>query len=616
MSASKSPQLDELLEYLREQRGFDFTGYKRPNVERRVEKRMSDVGVQSYRQYQEHLETHPEEFANLFDTLLINVTGFFRDPESWKFLAEEVVPEILAAKAPDEPIRAWVAGCATGEEAYTLAMVLAEALGEEQFLRRVRIYASDLDQGALAVARIGAYRPAALENVPEALRARYFEDTVTRRTFRPEFRRVVVFGALDLVRDAPISRVDLISCRNTLMYFNGELQSRILARFHFALNDAGFLFLGKAEMLLRQGDLFTPTNLKYRVFRKVPKPELRGRAYVLAQTSFGEASTRAANQERLREEALEADAYAQVVIDPEGRIALINDRARAMFGLTRSDQGRLFQDVELSYRPLELRSVIEEVRTGRKARSLPAIERAAPEGGLQFLDVTVAPVADGDGQLLGVNLTFLDVTETHRLREDLRRSRQELETAYGELQSTNEELETTNEELQSTVEELETTNEELQSTNEELQTMNEELQSSNEELHTINVDLQEHGDVLLGKNALLESLMRSLRMAVAIVNRDLEVTGWNAHAESLWGLRSDEALGHSLLALDIGLPIGTVEDRIRKCLDGTTEQEIGTLEATNRRGKRISCRVSCTPLLSQDGRSTGVILTMEAAPSP
>jgi two-component system CheB/CheR fusion protein len=166
------------------------------------------------------------------------------------------------------------------------------------------------------------------------------------------------------------------------------------------------------------------------------------------------------------------------------------------------------------------------------------------------------------------------------------------------------------------VEELETTNEELQSTNEELQTMNEELQSSNEELHTINVDLQEHGDVLLEKNAFLESLMRSLRMGVAIVNRDLEVTGWNTQAESLWGLRSDEALGHSLLALDIGLPIADIEDRIRKCLDGTMEHEIATLEGTNRRGKRIVCRVSCTPLLSQDGRATGVILTMEEEPGP
>ena len=616
MTASKDLELGELLEYLREQRGFDFTEYKRPNVERRIGKRMSDTGVKSYRQYQEYLETHPEEFPTLFDTLLINVTGFFRDPESWKFLAEEAVPEILAAKSPREPVRIWVAGCATGEEAYTMAMVFAEALGEEEFLRRVRIYASDLDQGALTMARIGAYRPAALENVPEALRARYFEETVTRRTFRPEFRRVVVFGALDLVRDAPISRVDLIGCRNTLMYFNGELQNRILARFHFALNVPGYLFLGKAEMLLRQGDLFTPTNLKYRIFRKVPKPELVDRAYVLAQTSFGEASTRAANQERLRKQALATDAYAQVVIDAEGRIALINDRARVMFGLTQSDQGRLFQDVELSYRPLELRSVIEEVRTGRMARNLPAIERALPEGGLQFLDVTVAPVADGDDKLLGVNLTFLDVTETHRLREELRRSRQDLEVAYGELQSTNEELETTNEELQSTVEELETTNEELQSTNEELQTMNEELQSSNEELHTINVDLQEHGDVLLEKNAFLESLMRSFGMGVAIVNRDLEVTGWNAHAESLWGLRSDEALGHSLLTLDIGLPIAGIEDHIRKCLDGTMEQEIGTLEATNRRGKRIFCRVGCAPLLGQDGRSIGVILTMEEDPTP
>ncbi len=613
MSASDRHELDELLEYLREQRSFDVTGYKRPNLERRLGKRMSELGVESYGKYREYLETHPDEFSILFDTILINVTGFFRDPESWNFLAEEAVPKILAAKASPDPVRVWVAGCATGEEAYTLAMLFAEAMGEESFLRRVRIYASDLDQGALAMARLGAYRPEALERVPEALRGRYFEETGTRRTFRPEFRRSVVFGALDLVRDAPISHVDLISCRNTLMYFNSELQNRILARFHFALNDPGFLFLGKAEMLLRQGDLFSPTNLKFRLYRKVPKPDIHDRAYVLARSSFGEASTRAANQERLREEALQANAYAQVVVDMEGRMTLINDRARAMFGLTREDRGRLFQDVELSYRPLELRSLIEEVKTAQKARKLPDVERTMPEGGLQFLDVTVAPVAEADGRILGVNLTFLDVTENHRLREDLRRSKQELETAYEELQSTNEELETTNEELQSTVEELETTNEELQSTNEELQTMNEELQSSNEELHTINVDMQEHSDALLEKSAFLESLMRSLQMAVAVVNRNLEVSAWNPRAEDLWGLRGDEALGKSLLALDIGLPVVQIEDRIRACLDGPVEQEATTVEATNRRGQRIDCRVSCMPLKGSDGSASGVIVLMEQA---
>ncbi len=164
------------------------------------------------------------------------------------------------------------------------------------------------------------------------------------------------------------------------------------------------------------------------------------------------------------------------------------------------------------------------------------------------------------------------------------------------------------------MEELETTNEELQSTNEELQTMNEELQSSNEELHTINVDMQEHSDVLLEKSAFLESLMRSLRMGVAILNQDLQVTGWNPRAEALWGLRSGEALGRSLLELDIGLPIAGIEDRIRECLKGSAQEDV-TLEATNRRGKRIDCRVSCMPLQGMDGRPTGVVLVMDEAES-
>ena len=618
MTKSEKPQvstdLDELLVYLREERGFDFTGYKRPNLERRIGKRMSELEIETFAEYREHLEMHPDEFPILFDTILINVTSHFREPDSWKFLAEDVIPRILESKASDQPIRAWVAGCATGEEAYTLAMVMAEAMGEESFARRVRIYASDVDQGSLGVARLGAYRPASMKTVPPELRERYFQDSVTREVFRPDLRRSVVFGALDLVRDAPISHVDLITCRNTLMYFNAELQNRILARFHFALNDPGFLFLGKAEMLLKQGDLFSPVNLKHRVFRKVPKPALLDRAYVLA--SMGEGDRSGGALESLRLEALEAESYAQVVVDLEGRMVLINNQARLMFGLAEADRGRLFQDVELSYRPVELRSVIAQVQSSRRIRMLSDIERARPDGSLQFLDVTVAPVLGAGSRLLGVNLTLRDVTENHQLREALKRSKQELETAYEELQSTNEELETTNEELQSTVEELETTNEELQSSNEELQTMNEELQSSNEELHTINVDIQERGDALIETSALLDSVMRSLRMGVAIVDRDLTVTAWNSHAESLWGLRSDEALGASLLSLDIGLPVARIEEHLRDCLKGRAEQQEMTLEATNRRGVRIDCRVSCMPLVGQDGSPNGVVLLMEESAPP
>ena len=211
----------------------------------------------------------------------------------------------------------------------------------------------------------------------------------------------------------------------------------------------------------------------------------------------------------------------------------------------------------------------------------------------------------------GTVITFTDVTVHRRLQRELEQSHHELETAYEELQSTNEELETTNEELQSTVEELETTNEELQSTNEELETMNEELQSTNEELQTINDELRQRGDELNSANAFLQSVMTSLRGGVAVVDRELRLLAWSRHAEDLWGLRSDEVTGHHLLNLDIGLPVERLHSALRACLAGDSPMQQIVLEAINRRGKKIRCEVTCTPLLGVASDVLGAILVMQ-----
>jgi chemotaxis methyl-accepting protein methylase len=255
---TESPVSDfvKLLEYLKRARGFDFSGYKLSGLVRRVQKRMQQVGVASYGEYVDFLEVHPDEFLPLFNTVLINVTGFFRDPEAWRALAERILPRILESKGAGEPIRCWSAGCASGEEAYTLAILLAEALGDDELRQRVKIYATDADEEALAQARQGSYSAAQVEDVPEALRARYFEPAGERYVFRPDLRRSLIFGRHDLVQDAAISRLDLLVCRNTLMYFNVEAQGRILSRFHFALGRGGYLFLGKAETLLSHNNSF------------------------------------------------------------------------------------------------------------------------------------------------------------------------------------------------------------------------------------------------------------------------------------------------------------------------------------------------------------------------
>lgn len=610
-SLSNHHTFEALLDYLKRSRGFDFTGYKRASLCRRISKRMQLLQIESFGEYLDHLEVRPEEFAQLFNTILINVTGFFRDPAAWEFLRNEIIPSLVRDKEPREAIRVWTAGCASGEETYSIAILLAEALGLDAFRQRVKIYATDVDEEALTQARQALYSAKAMSALEPQLVAKYFEPMGTQYVFRPDLRRAIIFGRHDLIQDAPIPRLDLVLCRNTLMYFNAEVQARVLARLHFALNDRGVLFLGRAEMLLSHTNLFTPVDLKHRIFTKVPSTHLRDRLLVLTQAGSSEANNHVVRHVRLRDMALDVAEVPQVVIDLDGNLALANDHARVMFGLHRRDLGRPFQDLELSYRPVELRSRLDHAYASRRPVRLMNVERQHPNQEPQFFDVTITPLIDGEGNLLGGSVNFHDVTPYNRLQAELERSKQELETAYEELQSTNEELETTNEELQSTVEELETTNEELQSTNEELETMNEQLQASNEEWQEVNLELRRRTDELNQANAFLGSILASLRHVAVVLDRDFNILMWNEQASDLWGLRADEVRGRSILGLDIGLPVEQLRTPVRALLNGDDEAQPLVLDAITRRGRAIQCRITCTPLVGSEQRVDGVILLME-----
>ncbi len=601
---------EALLEFIRDNRGFDFTGYKRPSLRRRIDKRMTTLGLDSYADYLGHLEANQDEFVDLFDTILINVTGFFRDPAAWDYLAGEIVPRILETRPPPEPIRVWSAGCASGEEAYSTAMLLAEALDEPDFRSRVKVYATDVDEHALAQARHGVYTRKDVEAVPEALQTRYFELQDGRYVFRPDVRRAVIFGRHDLVRDPPISRVDLLVARNTLMYFNPELQARILGSFHFALNDSGFLFLGKSEMLLTRTKLFVPVDLKRRVFEKIDGGTERPPR--LVPSAVAVPPSRVAGRADPLHEAFEAIPVAAFVIDADGTLALANQHARRLFRLNQADVGRPIQDLEVSYRPLELRSRVDEVHRGMEPVTVRGIELSRA-GEVSWYDVELTPLVGGDGSVLGTTVSFTDTTQLRRLNDSVASTRERLETAYEELQSTSEELETTNEELQSTNEELETTNEELQSTNEELETMNEELQSTNEELETINDELRLRTDELNASNAVFESVLSGLSTAVLVVDDELRVRAWNGHATELWGLREDEVQGAYLPGLDVGLPVAEVAGIVTGAIDRGEEGEV-ELDALNRRGRSFRCRIRVVPMTAL-GAARGAIVQAEEVPA-
>ncbi|HEX3867747.1 MAG TPA: protein-glutamate O-methyltransferase CheR, partial [Gemmatimonadaceae bacterium] len=300
---TRPPDLESLLEYLKQSRGFDFTGYKRASLERRVVKRMRSVGCAAFGEYLDYLEVHPEEFEALFNTVLINVTSFFRDAPTWEYLSSTVIPELIAHHEPGAPLRVWSAGCASGEEAYTLAIVLAEALGLDRFRDMVKIYATDVDEDALGRARQAVYTARDVTDISPNLLEKYFEILDDKYVFRKDLRRHVIFGRHDLIQDAPISRIHMLVCRNTLMYFNAETQAKILQRFQFALNDHGVLFLGRAETLMTHANTFAPVDLKRRISTKLPSQSnpLRERLMLLASQQVAADSVNTETYGRLRE---------------------------------------------------------------------------------------------------------------------------------------------------------------------------------------------------------------------------------------------------------------------------------------------------------------------------
>jgi two-component system CheB/CheR fusion protein len=614
MTQAPDPSFEALLEFLKRSRGLDFTGYKRASLDRRFRRRMDMVGCQGYGDYLDYLEVHPDEYEQLFTTLLINVTDFFRDPHAWEVLRRDGIPHLLDGKPADEPIRVWSAGCATGQECCTIAMLLCEAVGTDEYRDRVKIYATDVDEEALGVARLATYGANETERMPPELRERYFTRADDRYTFRPDVRRSLIFGRNNLVDDAPISRLDLLVCRNTLMYLTAETQGRILRHFHFALRPAGVMMLGKSETMLTHRDLFDAIDLKSRVFRKLrAAPTLQSR---LASVVHDEALAYAPSDEDrvMRAAALDLTQQAKLIVSRTGELTFANLAARALFGIAATDIGKRLEDLRVGREPVELHVPVRDALAERRRIVLGETRYVPEHGDERRLETTLIPLVTTGTTALGVAITFEDVSRFALLQDELERNRNDLDAAYEELQSTIDELETTNEELQSANEELQTTNEELQSTNEELETMNEELQSTNEELETINDELRDRTAELDDLNDFLEGILTSLGIAVVVVDTAQRVLVWNRGAEELWGLRHAEAAAQHFLALDIGLEPERLAPALRAVIGGTSERERTQLDTVNRRGRAMVCQTTVMPLRAQNsdgGAIRGAIVLME-----
>jgi two-component system CheB/CheR fusion protein len=539
--------IKDLVHELAEERGFDLRGYKFTTLERRVRRRMHQLNLGSYKEYLDYIRADGNETDKLLDTVLINVTRFFRDVQAWDAVAQEVLPALLKNKPPGSSLRIWCAGCATGEEPYSVAILLCEMLRAKVKDYEIKIYATDIDESALNAARRAEYTAESLRGMRPELKTRYFTGQPAFRVSR-EVRRMVIFGRSNLLTDAPISHVDLLLCRNVLIYFDAIAQTDILRRLQYALNDGGFLFLGKSESQLRRNNEFLAINQRWRIFQRriALAPDLAGNAGKRnMEPELNDIANRELDRLKLYYETVLATLEPGVIVlDGHDTVITDNDKVLKLWEISDKLVGHPLHETELCKRCPGLLQHLEETRVA--GPKTVRFDCAAAQN--IAVAVTIKPILSGSiGGRVGTLIYMENVTSRVTLQSTIK----ELETTAEELQSTNEELETTNEELQSTNEELETTNEELQSTNEELETTNEELQSLNEELETTNEELSSRTRELDEVNARYSEMMERMPWPVLLVNDDALIYMFNSAAQKLFGFAHPSEKGMKLQELPL-----------------------------------------------------------------
>src|SRR5690348_1035368 len=585
MTGTDQLSLSQLISELARSRNLELRGYKTTTLERRIRKRMSEVNTHNYSEYLEKLHEDPREVDLLLNTILINVTEFFRDPQAWEALYAEALPALLRALKPGDTFRAWCAGCASGEEPYSLAILISDFLHDKLGDYDVKIYATDIDEDALTTARRGEYPAERLRRVRPAWRERYFSGS-TRLRINREQRRLVIFGRSNLMVDAPISHCQLIICRNLLIYFDNVTQKQILSRMHYALESGGVLLLGKAESKLSESHLFQPLNLRWRLFRR-----LDNRAETLGLPPARQVEAGSPAMDKTTQQLQMLQLYHRYILDTlksgimeldsTDTVVNHNEAALAIWGLGAGRlQGRRLQDTEVVVRCPEMARHLEESRGNQTALEFQCSVRANSDE--KIIHVSIRGIVSEEGERTGALIHCDDVS----LQEKLQTTIEQLEATGEELQSANEELETTNEELQSTNEELETTNEELQSTNEELETTNEELQSLNEELENMNEELEFRTRELDSVNSRYAETLERMPWAVMVLDSEGRVQFWNTASRKLFDLEARSVVGLELTQLPIDTDLRAALVRRRKALgEGSTPVLLRNQQLNSSRSK-------------------------------
>jgi two-component system, chemotaxis family, CheB/CheR fusion protein len=624
--------LGAVLALLGEKHGIDFRHYKTGTLRRRTERRMALLQMGDWDAYLTHLREHPQEVAALYRDLLIGVTRFFRDPDSWQHLETQIIPELISSHHEEEPVRVWVAGCATGEEAYGLVMVLLEAFERMGRSPSLRVYATDVSHEALAIARRGCYPSAIASDIaPERLR-RFFSRTGESHCVSEQLREAVTFAPHNLLSDPPFGRMDLVSCRNVLIYLDARGQQEVLDGFHFALRGGGLLWLGASETVGRQSALFEPLSPAHRMYRasraarldrdRVPRwigqhaPLAGGVAALPPVARTGPKLSRL-----LEQHVLEAHAPACVAVNQNLDILhffgptdayLRQPRGEARFDLLSWVRPGIYTKLRIGLREAADSGEIVKVdgmrveRDGETRLVEAAVEPVTSMPGaegvmLVVFNETPAPPAElrPAGAVAGAGEAATEALARH-LEEELRQTQRELKSAVEELDSINEAYRASHEELISL-------NEELQSSNEELETSKEELQSLNEELITINRQLEAKNAELEELNADLKNLLASTGVPTVFLDREMRIRRFTPEAAQVMRVAPAD-LGRSmddvrLLVADDGLLASA-----RKVLESLAPSE-AEVAGTHASGDQRWFVRSITPYRTADDRIDGVCVT-------
>jgi two-component system, chemotaxis family, CheB/CheR fusion protein len=616
----------EICAILRTQLGHDFSGYKPKTFLRRVQRRMQVAQLATIEAYLDRLRADPAEVGALFRDLLINVTSFFRDADAFETLGRTVVPKLFEGRGADDTIRIWVPGCATGEEVYSIAILMREHIETLSAVPKVQVFATDIDEHALAIARAGRYPEGLLEGVSPDRRRRFFSADGGHLLIGKEVRDLCIFSPHSVLRDPPFSKLDMVSCRNLLIYFGPEAQNQVIPVFHYALRPGGYLFLGTSENVSQFSDLFGAIDKKHRIFRSREDGGATVRRLPLSIAGLAPGHSQESRIRRVMPAAaglrhavearvLEQFAPPHVVVNRDGDVIHYSARTGKYLEAAVGVPNRQLVAMARRGLRLDLRTALREaVETGRSIiREGLAVE--SDDERVQIVTLTIEPMARNEGEEPLFLVLFADQGATLSRDEALARLHvpaegaalqleRELRDTRERLQSLVEEYETALEELKSSNEELVSVNEESQSTNEELEASKEELQSLNEELHTVNTELSSKVDALDTANSDLQNLFESSQLATVFLDKDLVIRSFTPLVADIFNiLPGDRGRPLTDLTSRIALPTLTADVRTTLTAGDIIERRIEAAE----NGRTYLVRLA--PYRNSLNRVDGVVLT-------